>query len=86
MVDDMNSDNERDAGTTPTDSEMDESGEHSSAPGAAATTRSGKGREPVNHVAGETARETVVEEIGGRSGPDPSRYGDWEKNGRCIDF
>jgi len=25
-------------------------------------------------------------EIGGRSGPDPVRYGDWEKNGRCIDF
>lgn len=26
-------------------------------------------------------------EVGGRaSGPDPTRYGDWEKNGRCIDF
>jgi hypothetical protein len=25
-------------------------------------------------------------EIGGRDGPDPVRYGDWEKNGRCIDF
>lgn len=29
----------------------------------------------------------VVPEIGGRKdGPDPTRYGDWEKNGRCIDF
>ncbi len=28
--------------------------------------------------------ETI--EIGGRDGPDPVRYGDWEKNGRCIDF
>jgi len=27
-----------------------------------------------------------AKEIGGRSGPDPTRYGDWEKNGRCIDF
>lgn len=28
-----------------------------------------------------------VPEIGGRrDGPDPTRYGDWEKNGRCIDF
>ena len=27
-----------------------------------------------------------VREIGGRDGPDPTRYGDWEKNGRCIDF
>lgn len=25
-------------------------------------------------------------EFGGRDGPDPVRYGDWEKNGRCIDF
>ncbi|MCH8139891.1 MAG: DUF1674 domain-containing protein [Proteobacteria bacterium] len=25
-------------------------------------------------------------EIGGRKGPDPTRYGDWEKKGRCIDF
>ncbi len=25
-------------------------------------------------------------EIGGRKGPEPTRYGDWEKNGRCIDF
>jgi len=27
-----------------------------------------------------------VREIGGRGGLDPTRYGDWEKNGRCIDF
>ena len=27
-----------------------------------------------------------AKEIGGRDGPDPTRYGDWEKNGRCIDF
>ena len=25
-------------------------------------------------------------EIGGREGPDPTRYGDWEINGRCVDF
>jgi len=28
----------------------------------------------------------VAKEIGGRGGLDPTRYGDWEKNGRCIDF
>jgi hypothetical protein len=27
-----------------------------------------------------------VKEYGGREGPEPTRYGDWEKNGRCIDF
>jgi len=25
-------------------------------------------------------------EIGGPSGPEPTRYGDWERRGRCIDF
>ena len=25
-------------------------------------------------------------EIGGQQGPEPTRYGDWEKNGRCSDF
>jgi hypothetical protein len=25
-------------------------------------------------------------EIGGRDGPDPTRFGDWEIKGRCIDF
>ncbi len=25
-------------------------------------------------------------EVGGREGLDPTRYGDWEMNGRCIDF
>lgn len=29
---------------------------------------------------------TRPREHGGRPGPDPTRYGDWEKNGRCIDF
>ena len=34
-------------------------------------------------AAGGTGRK---KEIGGRDGPDPTRYGDWEKAGRCIDF
>jgi len=39
----------------------------------------------------DTVRETPLPastpvEIGGRDGPEPTRYGDWEKNGRCIDF
>ncbi|MBV8094726.1 MAG: DUF1674 domain-containing protein [Acetobacteraceae bacterium] len=25
-------------------------------------------------------------EICGPKGPEPTRYGDWERNGRCIDF
>ncbi|HEX6259761.1 MAG TPA: DUF1674 domain-containing protein [Woeseiaceae bacterium] len=29
---------------------------------------------------------TGQKEIGGRDGPDPTRFGDWEIKGRCIDF
>ena len=25
-------------------------------------------------------------EIGGPKGPEPTRFGDWEKGGRCTDF
>lgn len=29
---------------------------------------------------------TWPREIGGVKGPEPTRYGDWERNGRCSDF
>jgi len=34
----------------------------------------------------ESGSSDAPTEIGGRKGPEPVRYGDWEKNGRCIDF
>ncbi|BFI29235.1 hypothetical protein MPTK2_3g00540 [Marchantia polymorpha subsp. ruderalis] len=37
----------------------------------------GEGNEFVNEETGE---------IGGPRGPEPTRYGDWEKGGRCSDF
>ena len=49
--------------------------------GATATIEHGGGE--AGAVAGDTR---VAEEFGGRDGPDPTRFGDWEKNGRCIDF
>ena len=33
-----------------------------------------------------TPAQPQPREIGGRPGPEPTRYGDWEKDGRCIDF
>ncbi|MEJ0084374.1 MAG: succinate dehydrogenase assembly factor 4 [Pseudomonadota bacterium] len=30
------------------------------------------------------SKETA--ESGGPQGPEPTRFGDWERNGRCIDF
>ena len=47
----------------------------------------------VSKVSEDEAKETtsktkpeLSKEINGRPGPEPTRYGDWEKNGRCIDF
>lgn len=31
-------------------------------------------------------KHDVAEEVGGRGGAEPSRFGDWEINGRAIDF
>lgn len=28
----------------------------------------------------------LPKEIGGPTGPEPTRYGDWEHKGRCSDF
>lgn len=36
-----------------------------------------------NSASADPARK---KEVGGRGGLDPTRYGDWEKSGRCIDF
>jgi hypothetical protein len=30
--------------------------------------------------------EKPPREIGGPKGPEPTRYNDWERNGRCVDF
>jgi hypothetical protein len=40
--------------------------------------------EAVEDKPGESEHEAT--EYGGPKGRDPTRYGDWEKNGRCIDF
>ena len=35
---------------------------------------------------GSDSDEATPREQGGPRGLEPTRYGDWEKNGRCIDF
>ena len=48
--------------------------------------------ERVAEEAGKRAREKATakgkppKETGGPGGLEPTRYGDWEKAGRCIDF
>jgi len=41
------------------------------------------GTPTANRPSSETA---APREIGGPKGPEPTRYGDWEVNGRCSDF
>jgi len=38
--------------------------------------RDGGGRDAAQHR----------REIGGPKGPEPTRFGDWERAGRCVDF
>jgi hypothetical protein len=53
-----------------------------------------KNQDPVIHQdkpvqpanATESSPSQAVEELGGFKGPEPTRFGDWEKHGRCIDF
>lgn len=52
------------------DSSIPEDGPPAASPGPA--ERPSEGERPKEH--------------GGRKGPEPTRFGDWEKNGRCIDF
>lgn len=33
-----------------------------------------------------TAPDAMPAEKGGPKGPEPTRYGDWERKGRCSDF
>lgn len=33
-----------------------------------------------------TETKGAAKEVGGVDGPDPTRFGDWERGGRCIDF
>ena len=38
-------------------------------------------------TAPDAAGKAAVVEVGGRKdGTEPTRFGDWEKQGRCIDF
>ena len=34
----------------------------------------------------QPAAKKKVAETGGPAGPEPTRYGDWERGGRCVDF
>jgi hypothetical protein len=51
----------------------------------AATERSAR-KSPAGASDRAASEGTPSGEIGGPTGPEPTRFGDWEKKGRCIDF
>jgi hypothetical protein len=47
----------------------------------------GGDKPPAKPVPQPAARPAAKpEEFGGPPGPEPTRYGDWERGGRCVDF
>jgi hypothetical protein len=50
------------------------------------TPRPGAGAGPLRQPPAHRPVQPAVPEIGGPKGPEPTRYGDWEKGGRCTDF
>jgi hypothetical protein len=55
-----------------------------------ATPNTGAGKASPNTVTekwpGAEKRPGAPREIGGPEGPEPTRYGDWERKGICVDF
>jgi hypothetical protein len=54
---------------------------------AAAASEQGASAAPAQQPAAvPTQQAAAAREVGGRDGPEPTRFGDWELRGRCIDF
>jgi hypothetical protein len=43
-------------------------------------------RNPAKPTGKNPGKSKQPQEIGGRDGPEPTRYGDWETKGICTDF
>ncbi len=40
----------------------------------------------LKNISLDAIKKKEIREIGGPDGLEPTRFGDWEKNGRCSDF
>ncbi len=57
-----------------------------SLPDAAARALAEAGARRSERTKAEAGKSQAAQEVGGRAGPDPTRYGDWEINGLASDF
>ncbi len=46
----------------------------------------GPGTVEKSETAEKSRKVAKTKETGGPSGPEPTRYGDWERKGICVDF
>ena len=53
---------------------------------APALPPSRQGGPAANRARGERPALPTIPELGGPKGPEPTRYGDWERNGIASDF
>ena len=68
---------------------MDEIPPENAAPGKALTPAARRALEEAaarRRAAAEAAPAPAPEEDGGPRGPEPTRYGDWERKGIAVDF
>ena len=68
---------------TKKDDQIEETSSEGDGPESSADTKSNTTGEDRENLSKDQEGKT---EIGGREGLDPTRFGDWEINGRCIDF
>lgn len=68
---------------TKNDDQIEETSSEGDGPEPSSDTKSNTTGEDPENLSKDQEGKT---EIGGREGLDPTRYGDWEINGRCIDF
>lgn len=54
---------------------------HSETPSSEVVEQTG-----VKDMGGEAETSSTIKELGGPKGPEPTRFGDWERKGRCVDF
>jgi hypothetical protein len=47
--------------------------------------RTERAADAVGEIAAVVLAKSTAE-VAGPKGPEPTRFGDWERNGRCIDF
>ena len=56
------------------------------APGKTLTPAARRALEEAAARRAAAAGESAISEDGGPAGPDPTRYGDWERKGLAVDF